>query len=65
MINQQIYSVPNKTGATNKNINSIGSVIPVKKDVNAPENNIPATNFSYHYLLHDTLLKQLLVVQTS
>ena len=38
MINLQIHSVQHIiAGATNKNVNSIGSVIPVKNDVNAAD----------------------------
>ncbi len=39
--------IANNTGATNKNANSIGSVIPVKKEVNAADAIIPATNFFF------------------
>ncbi|MNJ67120.1 hypothetical protein D3C77_632610 [compost metagenome] len=35
----------NNIGATNKNENSSGSVIPVKKEVSAADPIIPATNF--------------------
>lgn len=33
----------NSPGAINKNVNSIGSVIPVKNEVKPAENNKPAT----------------------
>ena len=35
------------TGATNKNVNSIGSVIPVSMEVSAAESNRPATAFLF------------------
>ena len=34
-------------GAINKNVNSIGSVIPVKNEVNAAEPYIPNANFLF------------------
>ena len=37
----------NNAGAANKNVNSIGSVIPVKKPVNAAGSNRPATTFFF------------------
>ena len=37
----------NSIGAANKNVNSIGSVIPVKKPVNAAGSNSPATTFFF------------------
>ncbi len=49
----------------NKNENSSGSVIPVKKDVNAAEPKIPAANFLFLDVLHGTLLKLLLEDRTS
>ena len=36
---------PNKSGAAKTNVNSIGSVIPVKKLVNAPESKRLPTTF--------------------
>jgi hypothetical protein len=39
--------IPYRTGATNRNANSIGSVIPVKKDVSAAEKRIPPAIFSF------------------
>ena len=37
----------NNPGAINKNVNSIGSVIPVRNDVNAAENSHPPTIFLF------------------
>ena len=37
----------NDPGAINKNVNSIGSVIPVRNDVNAAENSNPPTIFLF------------------
>ena len=36
-----------KIGATNKNVNSIGSVIPVSIEVKAADNNKPPTTFFF------------------
>ena len=49
--------IPNNTGATNKNVNSIGSVIPVKNEVNAADAIIPATYFFFSGFASCTIAK--------
>ena len=55
----------NNPGAINKNVNSIGSVIPVRNDVNAAENSNPPTIFFFLVLHNDTLHKLLQEVPPS